>query len=105
MYESVPDIILRQLGGTRFITMTGVKNLSLNMTLPRNKSKANRLSVTLNNNDTYTLRFYRYTAPRLNHKTYTFSNEKVTEVEHIDQIYCDQLESVFTRVTGLYTHF
>ena len=31
--------------------------------------------------------------------------EKTTTVKEFGDIYCDQLEELFTEVTGLYTHF
>ena len=51
------NIILEQLGGNKFIAMTGAKNFvsdgnTLRMTLPKNRSKANRLYVTLDATDT-----------------------------------------------------
>ena len=44
--------ILKQLGGNKFLAMTGAKNLayddnSLNMKLPKNMSQANYLKITL----------------------------------------------------------
>lgn len=106
---SVASEILNQLGGNRFIVMTGTKNFisdgyTLRMTLPKNLSKANRLEITLTPDDLYTVRFYRYTAPRLNRTTWTYSDEKITEIEIIDGVYCDMLQEIFTRVTGMYTH-
>lgn len=106
---SVASEILNQLGGNRFIVMTGTKNFisdgyTLRMTLPKNLSKANRLEITLTPDDLYTVRFYRYTAPRLSRTTWTYSDEKITEIEIIDGVYCDMLQEIFTRVTGMYTH-
>lgn len=104
------DIILNQLGGGRFAAMTGSKNFiadgnTLRMSLARNASKANRLYITLDADDTYTMRFFRYTAPRFNSKTVSFTEEKVTEVREIKGVYCDMLQGLFTEVTGLYTRF
>ncbi len=105
---TIAQTILQQLGGNRFIAMTGAKNFvddgyTLRMTLPRNASKANRLYITLDFDDTYTMRFFRYTAPRLNTKKFTFSKEKVTEVKTIKGVYCDMLQERFTEVTKMYT--
>ena len=36
-------------------------------------------------------------------KTMLFSPEKTKEVKRIEEVYCDNLESVFTHVTGLVT--
>lgn len=106
----VAEIILNQLGGNRFVAMTGSKNFvsdgnTLRMSLYKNASKANRLWITLDPDDTYTMRFFRYTAPRVNSKTMRFYPEKVTEVKTIHTVYCDQLQDLFTEVTGLYTRF
>lgn len=105
---TVANIIYNQLGGNKFVVMTGSKNFlddgnTLRMALARNASKANRLWITLEADDTYTMRFFRYTAPRYSTKTYTFSDEKITEVRTIKGVYCDMLQELFTEVTGLYT--
>ncbi len=106
---SVAEMILQQLGGHRFVVMTGAKQLiedgdSLRMTIGKNSSKANRLTVTLDRvTDTYKMRFYRYTAGRLNKKTYAWTPDKVAEVAEFDNVYCDQLQDLFTQVTGMYT--
>lgn len=107
----IGQTILEQLGGNKFLVMTGCKNLlwdnensTLRMTIPKNGSKANRLWITYNwGTDTYIMRFFKYVAPRLNTKTYTFSEEKITEVAKFEEIYCDQLEELFTEVTKMYT--
>lgn len=101
-------IILNQLGGQRFIAMTGAKNFvsdgdTLRMTLPKNMSKANRLYITLNGNDLYDMRFFRYTAGRLSKKTWTYTEDKITEIKTYSDVYCDQLQGLFTEVTGMYT--
>lgn len=104
----VADIILQQLGGNKFIVMTGAKNLvsdgnTLRMSLPKNMSKANKLDITLDETDTYTMRFYKYTAGKLNKKTWSWTEDKVTEVKTLDGVYCDMLQEMFTQVTGMYT--
>lgn len=106
----VPNIILQQLGGNRFLAMTGAKNLiadgyTLRMTLPKNHSKANRLEITLNGLDLYDMRFYRYTPARWvtrNGECRTYP-EKITEVKKYNNIFCDQLQELFTDVTWMYT--
>ena len=105
---SVPEIILEQLGGHRFVVMTGSNHFvadgyTLRMNLAKNGSKANRLYITLDADDTYTMRFFKYTAPRFNSKTVSFTEEKITEVETIKGVYCDMLQDIFTRVTKMYT--
>ena len=72
---------------------------------PKNGSKANRLYITLDEmTDTYTMRFFRYTAPRMNTKTFTFTSEKVKEIHEVSGVYFDQLQPIFTSVTGFDTH-
>ncbi len=109
---SIASTILNQLGGGRFIAMTGSKNFvsdgnTLRMQLTKNASKANRLEITLNGLDLYDMRFYRYTAARFSTRNNEFRiyPEKITEVKTINNVYCDQLEDIFTSVTGLYTRF
>jgi len=98
----IPEIILHQLGGMRFVKMTGKKNFLshdkwLRMDLPRNKSGANRLKITLKPDDTYTMEFYNQ---RLNRKT---MDPIIKEIDILDWIYADQMTNVFTDVTGLHT--
>ncbi len=101
--------ILRQLGGNRFIAMTGSKNFIYNpisetnpnfwvrMDLARNSGGVNRLKITLQADDTYTMEFYKMTSSRTTFET------KITNKKEFKMIYCDQLQEIFTEVTGLYT--
>jgi len=87
--------ILRQLGGNRFLAMTGSYNFiyddnSLIMKLRRNKAKAQYLKITLNALDTYDLSFSKICKNELN------------IVKEIKGIYNDMLQKIFTEVTGLY---
>ena len=100
----VGKTIYQQLGGNRFRMMTGAKEMywdgdtnSLQMKLGRNSLGANYLVITLNNRDLYDMRFE---SRRWNRKTYDL-NVKV-KAEYND-LYADQLQSVFTEATGLYT--
>ena len=93
----VAQTILTQLGGNKFVVMTGSKNFLagenyLNMKLTRNKAKAQWLKITLNGKDLYDMNFY--TADKECNKT--------TKVLFED-VYFDQLQTLFTRATGLYT--
>ena len=88
--------------------MTGTKNFNedgntLKMTLAGNKSKANRLSVTLNAMDTYDTSFWRYVPPKFNANKLSFKDEVIAEVANVEGVCSDQLQSVFTQATGLYT--
>jgi hypothetical protein len=61
---SIAQTILAQLGGSKFIAMTGAKNLvsgadSLQFSIGRNASRANKVRVTLTSDDLYTVEFFR----------------------------------------------
>jgi len=97
----VAKTILSQLGGGRFIAMTGAKNLigdatSLTFRLPKAKDGINAVKITLDPSDTYTVRFFRVGDRRT---AYAQTDKSV----HAD-IYADTLQELFTRITGLYTH-
>lgn len=95
---NVATEILNQLGGNKFLVMTGVKNLgysedALVMTLRKNQSKAKYLRIELNTNDTYSMIFRGE-----NKKEFTFPI-----IEKFEGVYNDQLRTLFTKVTGYYT--
>src|SRR5579859_4753243 len=105
--DNVPNIILQQLGGKRFIAMTGSRNFTsghvdgspwkaLTMHLARNKMGATHLTIALEPMDWYSMTFYRV--------RYSERNGVVTTtLKRVDGVYCDMLEDVFTEETGLYT--
>lgn len=101
----VATTILQQLGGRRFAMMTGSKDFmkadngnTLMMRLARNKTSANRLSITyMEGEDLYKMRFYRVTTSRKTFET------KTKDIKVLEGVYCDMLEDTFTSVTGLYT--
>lgn len=95
--QTIASEILNQLGGNRFLVMTGSKNLvatgnGLRLNLSRNKAGAKWLSISLNGLDLYDLDFF--TADK---------NFNLTSKAKFENVYCDQLQSIFTQVTGLYT--
>ena len=108
MVSDKANLIYSQLGGNKFKVMTGSKNFMcaditesnpifwLRMDLVKNKSKVNRLKIYLNSNDTYTMYFYKQTI-----KNYV--DVIITNEIKINDVYCDQLKTIFTNVTGLYT--
>lgn len=110
---TIPEIILEQLGGRKFIVCTGCKNFladgdnKLIMTIPRNASKANRLEVTYNYGmDDYTMRFYRHTSGRFMQKRLLEGKDpwipaKDKDIKVFNGVYCDQLRELFTEVTGM----
>jgi hypothetical protein len=94
----VAKTILSQLGGKRFIMMTGSSNFiqldnGLGMKLKRNTSKANYLRIKLTSMDDYLVEFVKITA------------KDMKVVKTYEGVYCDQLEDIFTDATGLYTRF
>lgn len=107
---SIAETILQQLGGNRFIAMTGAKNFlsdgnTLRMTLPKNGSKANRLWVTYNSAlDLYDMRFFRYRPGRIDIRTGKFIEDKISDEKIFNGICCDQLQELFTEHTKMYTH-
>jgi len=107
---SVANTILQQLGGNRFIAMTGAKNFlsdgnTLRMTLPKNGSKANRLWITYDPSlDLYNMRFFRYRPGRIDIRTGKLIEDKISDEKTFEGIYCDQLQELFTEHTKMYTH-
>ncbi len=105
MDNQVAKIILQQIGGRRFVAMTGSHDFinlgnGLRMSLGRNKASVNRLEIIYDEGaDLYNLRFYRQSFSR---KTFEY---KVKNIKTYEGIYCDMLEEIFTDVTGLYTRF
>ena len=102
--------ILRQLGGRRFMVMTGAKDFCsekganwIEFKIGRNASKANFIKITLTGNDDYTMEFYKVSWPRWNPKKAEFTEYKKKLIKQIDGLYCDMLADTFTEETGLYT--
>ena len=103
MDNQIAVTILQQIGGRRFIAMTGSHDFinlgnGLRMSLSRNKTSANRLEILYDEGaDLYNMRFYRRT---FSIKT---CEVKTKDIKTYDGVYCDMLEDIFTDVTGLYT--
>jgi hypothetical protein len=96
---SIAKTILEQLGGNRFVAMTGAKNfgdtgngLAFQVPASLTKNRINAVKVVLDPSDTYTVKFLRIT-----------SKELKTVSQH-SMIYCDQLKELFESETGLLTH-
>ncbi len=91
-------IILQQLGGNKFIMMTGAKqfvrddkNMTIMFKIGRNAKSVNYVKIRLNSMDTYDMSFNR------------IRKFEVKEISHANGIYNDQLQDVFTQHTGLET--
>jgi hypothetical protein len=100
-YLDTANTILEQLGGRRFIAMTGARGLvagknGLSFRLPRspfNAKRINAVQIELTPGDTYRIAFYRISPA---------ASETVIAVH--DGVYCDELADVFTQETNLLTH-
>ena len=92
--------ILSQLGGNRFLAMTGARIVgfdapSLSFRLPKARLGIKHVKVALDPSDTYTVTFTRIgRAPA----------RTVTVVHELEGVYADQLVEIFESTTGLYTH-
>jgi hypothetical protein len=101
--------ILKQLGGQRFLMMTGAKNLLysakdnnfLSMHLTKNKIGAKYLKIVLRGDDTYTMIFS--TIKKIKDENYPIKVDTHVILKTIEGVYCDMLQEIFTDVTGLYT--
>lgn len=106
---TIAETILAQLGGNRFIAMTGSKNFvsdgnSLRMRLARNRSKANFLTITLDQTtDTYVMRFFYFRSGYLSMKTGKFVPDVEKENTVYTEVYAGEMCRIFEDVTGLAT--
>jgi hypothetical protein len=104
-HTQIAKTIMEQLGGGRFTMMVGAKDYmalsntdlgGLQFGLKRSPGvKCNRVRITLNAMDTYDVKFIRYNSRSM-------KEEVLNEVEGV---YFDQLQTIFTQNTGLYTKF
>lgn len=94
--QNTSKTILDQLGGRRFIMMTGAKNFltdgsDLTFSIPSARNGINRVQIKLNELDLYDIEFGRYQS--LNYRTKAV----------LTNISCSALRETFTAHTGLYT--
>ena len=92
----IAGTILKQLGGNKFIAMTGAKNLmaidnGMCCKIGRNSKNVNYLRVKLNSLDTYDMEFI------------NIRSHKLTVKSEAKGVYCDMLQEVFTSHTGMNT--
>jgi hypothetical protein len=93
--REVANEILNQLGGSRFIAMTGAYNFvtdgkDLTMKLRTNQAKATHLKIELDDMDTYPMTFYA-------------CRKEIKVVKEVKGVYNDMLQKIFTNVTGYET--
>lgn len=96
--NSTAQTILSQIGGGRFIAMTGAKSFgdhgdALSFRLPSNFATKgiNYVKITLDADDTYSVTFGKV------------RGLKYTVISTFSMIYCDMLTELFERETGLAT--
>ena len=87
---------LKQLGGNKFIAMTGAKDFiksdnSIGFKIGRNNKNVNFIKITLNSMDTYDIEF-------INIRKFKSSIKSEAR-----GIYWDMLQEIFTQHTGLHT--
>lgn len=94
------QIILSQIGGNRFVAMTGAKNLAsspdaLHFKLPSNfaRNGINSVRVTLASDDTYTIDYFKIRGTTIKNMAKSVG------------IFSDMLQKDFTNTTGLNTSF
>ncbi len=107
--QQIATTILKQMGGNKIKVMTGMKDIfaienGLQFKLPANfaAKKINCVQVTLNANDTYDMKFISITKKK--DPTYGVMMPVTKDVEVVNGVYCEQLQEIFTKVTGLDTH-
>jgi hypothetical protein len=93
--------VLQQLGGNKFAVMTGASGFVagpnfLQFCLPKKpgycKNGINKVKITLEPSDTYTVEFYR------------IRGVDFTLISKHEDVYNDMLQELFTRETGLATN-
>ena len=93
---NISSTILQQLGGNKFLAMTGAKHLStdgrnLGFQFPRNapKNKAKAVRITLDDIDTYTVEFFRV------------RGFECSEISKHEMVFADRLAELVANETGL----
>jgi hypothetical protein len=104
MSNSVGQVIYEQLGGNRFKVMTGAHSFtadrnSLTFKLPvkSNSGRIKGVLIELTPEDTYTMKFFREAG------SFKQGDYRIEMVKEYTDVYCDQLQGLFTLTTGLYT--
>jgi hypothetical protein len=106
--QTIANTTIQQLGGTgRLSAMINAKNFTYDKdgTLTFSFSgckKINQVTIELNSKDLYNITFTKYTAGRMNNKTFEYKEPTWKAVKEYEDIYNDQLKSVFEETTGLY---
>ena len=107
--KQIADTILHQLGGKRFVIMTGAKDIAygangeLQFKIPTRK--VNYVKISLDKGtDTYTMTFFKtLSTNEICKRIQAKRTDLIDTVKTVDMVYCDMLQDVFTSNTGLYT--
>ena len=128
---TIATTIYNQLGGHKFVVMTGAKNMvaienGLRFNIGQNGSKVNTVKVILNGDDTYTMQFIkqgrevneytillRYMDKGLSEQEFNETVTKAIErakknaepkiLKEYNGLFFDQLQEFFTEYTKMYT--
>ena len=102
--QQIAQTALTQLGGNKFIAMTGAKNIGfdkggkLTFKIGRNAASINFVTVIYNAGvDLYSMSFERISQSK---KTFEVKRKLV---KSYDGLFGDQLQKMFTDATGMYT--
>lgn len=94
----VPETILQQLGGNKFVAMTGAKDfagaaymLAFSVSSRMTRNKCNRVIITILASDTYKVQFCK------------LSKFELKTITTIVGVHCSELQQIFTQETGLVT--
>ena len=125
--QEIAKTIIQQLGGNKFVVMTGAKNFvainnGIKFNIGRNASRANLVKIILFGDDTYTMQFWRIgnSNPYITFMKYIEKgmspeeaqkkaekaklNEEPKLLKEYNGLFFDQLQEFFTEYTKLYTH-
>ena len=90
--------VINQLGGNKFVAMTGAKAFvqdkskkQLGFKIGKNSKGINYVRITLNGNDTYDVEFIK------------IRGMDVRVVAKHNDVYNDELQKIFTKETGMHT--
>ena len=89
------EVILQQLGGNRFVAMTGAKNLGtstkkdLSFSIGRNAKKVTHVKITLTSADLYDVKFI------------NARGAKIKVLKKVKGVYGDMLPKIFKKYTGM----
>jgi len=100
--KAIAGEILQQLGGKKFVMMTGAKNFycdgaMIGFKIGRNPQNINCVKISLNGLDLYDMKFENV---RMSKKTLDVSRKVINEYNNV---YGDQIQELFTQATGLNT--